>query len=99
LLGLCKEASGKQHLAVIQINDRNIDPLVARLGPSVSGESLKDQLALRKWSLAYPWEEDILKPTVSLFIRKFASINILMLVVPTFQPVTSLVQPKGHIVW
>jgi hypothetical protein len=99
LLGLCKEASGKQHLAVIQVNDWDIDPLVRRLGPCFSGPPLENQFALRKWGLAFAWEKDIVKGSVSIFVREFASINILMLVEPTFQPITSLVQPKRHIVW
>jgi len=38
--------------------------------------------------LAYAWEERVFKRTGSVFIRKFASINIRVLVEPTVQPIT-----------
>ena len=80
MLGFCVEASGKQDLAVIQIDDRHIELFITRFGPCVSSPLLKDQFALRKRSLAYAWEERILKRTLAVFIRKFASINTLMLI-------------------
>ena len=99
LLGLCIEASGKQGLAVCYVDDRDVDPLVTRLDPCASGLPFKDQFALTEWPAAFALEEHVLKRHGSVYIRKFASINVVMLVEPTFQPITSLVQPKRHIVW
>jgi hypothetical protein len=48
--------------------------------------------------MAWPWEEHVLKRHVSVFIREFASVNVLMLVEPTFQPIARLALPKGQIV-
>jgi hypothetical protein len=93
------EASGIQGLVVCYVDVRDIDPLITRLDPYASGLLFKDQFALREWRAAFALEEHVLKRHGSVFIRKFASINILMLVEPTFQPIASLVQPKRHIVW
>ena len=98
LLSFCVEASRKQDLAEWQVNERGIDPLVTRLDPCTSGLPFKDQFALGEWGAVFASEEHILKRHGSVFIRKFASINIVVLVEPTFQPVTSLVQPR-HIIW
>jgi len=94
LLGLCIEASGMQGLAVFYVDERDIEPLVTRLHPCASGLPLKDQFALREWRMAWPWEEHVLKRHHSVFIREFASVNILTLVEPTLQPITSLAKPK-----
>jgi len=49
--------------------------------------------------MAYAWEERVLKGHASVFVRESASINILMLVEPAFQPITSLAQPRRQVVW
>ena len=99
LPGFCIEASGKQGFAVFYVDDRDIDPLVTRSDPCASGLPIKDQFALSEWRAAFALEEHLLKRHGSVFVGKFAPINTLMLVEPTFQPITSLVQPKRHIVW
>ena len=93
------EASGNQGLGICYVDDRDIGPLVTRLDPYASGLLFKDQFALREWRTAFALKEHVLKRHGSVFIRKLASINIVALVEPTFQPVTSRVQPKRHIVW
>src|SRR5271163_3696120 len=98
LLGFFVEASGKKRLVVCYVDDRDIDPLVTRLEPCASGLPFKDQFALGEWRATFALEEHILKRHGSVFIRKSASINIVMLIEPTFQPITSPVQPKRHIV-
>ena len=99
LPGFCIEASGKQALAVFYVDDGDIDPLVTRSDPCASSLSRKGQFALGEWRAALALEEHVFKRHGSVFIRKLASINPLMLVEPTFQPKTSLVQPKRDIVW
>ena len=99
LLGLYKKTSGKQDLAVIQIHHRDIDLFVARLSPGVPGSPLEDQFAWRKRGLAYAWDKNIFKRTVSVFVRKLAAINCLVRIEPTFQPIASLVPPERYIVW
>jgi len=87
LRGLCIEASGTQGLVVFYEDDRDIDPLVTRLDPYVSGVPFKDQFALREWRAAWALEKHVLKRHGSVYLRKFTSINIVMLVEPTFQPI------------
>src|SRR5579859_6864074 len=94
LIGFFIEASGKQGLVVFYVDGRDIDPLVTRLEPCASGLPFKDQFALREWLAAFALDEYVLKRHGSVFVRKFASINVLMLVEPTFQPITSLEEPK-----
>jgi hypothetical protein len=52
-----------------------------------------------EWLFAYAWEERILEQSGSLFIRKFASINIRLIVEPTVQPISSIVPPKLNVIW
>src|ERR1035438_3625506 len=88
------ETSGIQCLVVRYVDVRDIDPLVTRLDPYASGLPFKDQFALREWRTAFALKKHVLKRHGSVFIRKFASINIVLLVEPTFQPRTSRVQLK-----
>src|ERR1700680_3386204 len=100
VLGFCVGTLRKQVLAILKVNDRGVNLIVGRPGPYASRLlCVKDQLPLREWRMAYAWEVHILKRFSSVFIRKFATINILVLVEPTFQPITPLVQRKRHIVW
>src|ERR1700685_1546645 len=87
-LGFGVETLRKQVLAILQVNDRDVNPFVGRSGPYASRLlCVKDQFPLREWRMAYAWEVHILKRHSSVFIRKFATINFLMLVEPTFQPI------------
>src|SRR5260370_9210779 len=82
-LRFCVETSRKQDLAILQVNDRGVNLIVGRSGPCLPRPScVKGQFALREWRLAYAWEEHILKRHGSDSIRKFASINIHVLVKP-----------------
>jgi len=93
------EATGNQGLGICYVDDRDIDPLVTRLDPCASGRPVEDQFALREWRTAFALKEHVLKRHGSVFIRKFASINFRVLVEPTFQPISCLVQCKRNVVW
>lgn len=92
--------TGKQDLAIRQVNDRHVDALVVRPRPCVArSPCVENQVPLREWRLAFAWEKHIFKQLGALYVGKLAAINICALVEPTVQPVTSLVQRKWNVDW
>jgi hypothetical protein len=68
-LGFFVETLGKQDLAILQFNDRGVNPFAGRSDPCVPRPSgVKDQFPLREWRFAYTREEHIFKRTSSVFI-------------------------------
>ena len=91
--------TGKQDLAIRQVNDRYADAFLVGPRPCVARSTcIENQIPLRKWRLAFTWEKLIFKQRSAPYVCQLAAINICRLVEPTVQPVTSLVQRKWNVV-
>src|ERR1700730_18262238 len=94
------DTTGKQDLAIRQVNDRHADALVVRPRPCVArSPCIENQVPLREWRRTFAWKKHIFKQLAALYVGKFAAVNICASVEPTIQPITGLVQRKWNIVW